>query len=240
MICVNAHIALHGKFVSNVRAERLEVVDGIKVGYLGFADVNSAGSLKEISSQGWADSKILAEKLFGRVAPGVRSLPLDLGIWPGPGVVCASSAVGLQAICSREFIVRNPSQLTSLIEELARGKDSYAVFMDSAEDWTAFAVWSCGRLKRSLSIDPGSGVVEDLGDRLAFEEPFWNGGNAVRESADYPLPFHPGDLGNEALREFFGFILEGREDDRCFDPEEVKIWEFEILHEDCVQLRIGE
>jgi hypothetical protein len=47
--------------------------------------------------------------------------------------------------------------------------------MHSVVDWFAFAVWQDGRLKRSLSLSPDSGVLEDIGAKLPFEEPYWSG-----------------------------------------------------------------
>ncbi|WP_410578150.1 DUF6928 family protein [Amycolatopsis sp. lyj-108] len=199
---------------------------GSKSAILVLSDVEPAAILRDISGKGQAESKALAERIAGSVSSDARLLPLDLAVWPEPGVVCVSSVAGLQVICSRGFITRTPSELTRLVGELAPDKKGYAVLMDSAEDWTAFAVWSDGRLQRSLSVDPEYGVVEELGDRLNFEGPFWEGVHSVQESAGYPLPFHPIDLGNKAMREFFGFILEGREDVHSFDPEDVEIWAF--------------
>ncbi|WP_432705771.1 DUF6928 family protein [Amycolatopsis taiwanensis] len=51
-----------------------------------------------------------------------------------------------------------------------------------------------------MSLNPEFGVIEDIGD-LSFEVPFWEGEHSV---PGYGLPFRPIDLGNEALREFFG------------------------------------
>jgi hypothetical protein len=82
--------------------------------------------------------------------------------------------------------------------------------MHSVVDWFAFAVWRCGRLERSLSLSPDSGVLEDIGAKLAFERPYWAGEHpAVEPDEDYPFPFHPLDLGEAALAEFFGYQLEG-------------------------------
>jgi hypothetical protein len=36
-----------------------------------------------------------------------------------------------------------------------------------------------------------------------------------------PLPFHPLELGEEALREFFGFQLEGFVDETLLEPEDI-------------------
>ncbi|MEV5608278.1 hypothetical protein [Streptomyces sp. NPDC052225] len=119
--------------------------------------------------------------------------------------------------------------MSDWVARIAGERDAFAVFMQSAEDWAAFAVWSGGKLVRSLSLNPSSGIIEDVGERLAFENDFWAGRKSVRSAESYDLPFHPIDLGNEALREFFGFILEGREDESCIDPEEVEIPAFRIL-----------
>ncbi|MFC7303223.1 DUF6928 family protein [Streptomyces monticola] len=168
-------------------------------------------------------SKHLAEMLLGVTSHEMGPLALDLAIWPNNGVVCAASLTGCEVICSRELARHQPSELSEWISSFAGGRDAYAVFMHSAEDWGAFAVWSGGHLLRSVSVNPYSGVIEDVGERIPFEVPFWEGERSVRNEASYSLPFHPIDFGNEALREFFGFILEGREDESCFDPEEVEI-----------------
>ncbi|MFJ9469886.1 DUF6928 family protein [Streptomyces caniferus] len=100
--------------------------------------------------------------------------------------------------------------------------------MDSAEDWSAFTVWSGSELVRAVSVNPGSGLIEDVGDRLPFEAPLWEGARRVLHTPGYALPFHPIALGNEALREFFGFILEGRESVGCLDPEGIEIPVFRV------------
>ncbi|MGW0522962.1 DUF6928 family protein [Crossiella sp. NPDC003009] len=68
-----------------------------------------------------------------------------------PGVVCTASLPGLDVVCSRALAKPRPSQLTDDVVGLADGRSAYAVFMHSAEDWAAFALWagggriSCGR-----------------------------------------------------------------------------------------------
>ncbi|WP_433544526.1 DUF6928 family protein (plasmid) [Streptomyces sp. CA-294286] len=59
-----------------------------------------------------------------------------------------------------------------------------------------------------------------------MERDFWAGQRPVRHAPGCPLPFHPLDLGNEVLRVFFGFVLEGRADDGCFHPEDVTLSAF--------------
>ncbi|GAA2042277.1 hypothetical protein GCM10009800_30990 [Nocardiopsis rhodophaea] len=74
-----------------------------------------------------------------------------------------------------------------------------------------------------MSVASSSGIIEDLGEQLSFEAPFWGGQSPCSDEVEYALTFHPIDLGNDAFREFFGFILEGHEDEYCIDPEEVEI-----------------
>ncbi|MFI9773016.1 DUF6928 family protein [Streptomyces sp. NPDC052415] len=174
-------------------------------------------------------SQHLAETVLRAASCETSLFTLDLAVWPDIGVVCAASFPEYEVVCSQELARSQPSELTDWISHLAGGRDAYAVFMHSAEDWGAFAVWSEGRLLRSLSVNPDSGIIENVGERLPFETPFWGGVHSVRDEAGYSLPFHPIDFGNEALREFFGFILEGREDESCVDPEEVEIPAFKVL-----------
>jgi hypothetical protein len=84
--------------------------------------------------------------------------------------------------------------------------------MHSVVDWLAFAVWEDGELVRSLSVSPDDGVLEDIGERLPFETPYWDGRFPLGDDDDnepYPLPFHPLEMGERTMRELFGFHAEG-------------------------------
>jgi hypothetical protein len=103
--------------------------------------------------------------------------------------------------------------------------------------WTipfAFAVWDNGELTRSLSLDPDGGVAENVGEPFAFEAPFWAGEHPVHRipgwpnQEPYPLPFHPLDLGEAALRELCGFILEGSASPEDIDAEAVGLHGFRL------------
>ena len=100
--------------------------------------------------------------------------------------------------------------------------------MHSVVDWLAFAVWKYGNLERSLSLSPDSGILEDIGEKLAFENPFWNGEYPAvdPEEDDYPFQFHPLELGEAALREFFGYVLEGVVDASLIEPENIPLMGF--------------
>ncbi|MFC8205083.1 DUF6928 family protein [[Kitasatospora] papulosa] len=190
------------------------------------------GAQRINSGEGGIDlpkSERLAEALLGTAVQAKGLLPLDLAVWPSPNVVCAASLASQEIICARDLAKNEPSRLTDAICSLAAGRSAYGVFMDSAEDWAAFAVWSADGLVRSLSVSPEVGVIEDVGARFSFEGAFWEGGRPVRSYPGYALPFHPLELGNEALKEFFGFVLEGDEGDSCFDPEDFEVPSFAAL-----------
>jgi hypothetical protein len=84
-----------------------------------------------------------------------------------------------------------------------------------------------GTLIRSLSLSPGSGILEDVGARLHFEEPYWSGRHPVSDDEDeqkaYPLPFHPLELGEAAIEELFGYQLEGLIDRTVLEPETIPL-----------------
>ena len=74
-------------------------------------------------------------------------------------------------------------------------------------------------------------MIEDIGERLAFELPYWDGEHPAvdpeEEPDGYPLPFHPLELGEQALREFFGFQLEGSVDVKLLEPERIHMLRFD-------------
>lgn len=124
-------------------------------------------------------------------------------------------------LAAKEFGIDYPSKLpTSFVSHGVSGT-VYLHAMHSVVDWFAFAQWSDGQLIRSLSLSPDSGVLEDIGRRLPFEEPYWSGQHPVGD--DYPFPFHPLELGEAALKEFFGYHLEGIIDSSLLQPESIPL-----------------
>jgi hypothetical protein len=132
---------------------------------------------------------------------------------------------GLSILAAKEFGIDYPSKLSEHF--LKEGKDGRIILhaMHSVVDWVAFAIWEKGKLRRSLSLAPDNGVIEDIGPRLTFEEPFWAGEHPVfdegEEGTDYPFCFHPLELGGKALLEFFGYELEGFLDQNVVDPAQI-------------------
>jgi hypothetical protein len=64
--------------------------------------------------------------------------------------------------------------------------------------------------------------VEDIGPKLSCEEPYWPGEHPAGHD-EYPFPLHPLDLGDAALREFFGYGLEGFHDPTLLDPGSIPL-----------------
>jgi hypothetical protein len=98
--------------------------------------------------------------------------------------------------------------------------------MHSAVDWFAFAIWERGELVRSLSLSPEYGVMEDIGQHLPFEAPYWAGELPVKVEEDevpYPFPFHPLELGEAVLKDQFGYQLEGYVDPSLLEPESIPL-----------------
>lgn len=120
---------------------------------------------------------------------------------------------GVTVVAAKEFGGDYPSKLDQRFLHHANGRNVYLHAMHSVVDWFAFAMWRNGALVRSLSVSPDSGVLEDNGEKLRFEVSYWNGQHPAVDPEDqedaYPLPFHPLELGEAALRELFGYQLEG-------------------------------
>jgi hypothetical protein len=133
---------------------------------------------------------------------------------------------GVSILAAKEFGIDYPSKLPAPFISAGGSGTVYLHAMHSVVDWLAFAQWINGKLVRSLSLSPDSGILEDIGQRMPFEEPFWSGQNPVTvddDEDDYPLPFHPLELGEAALKEFFGYQLEGLDGPKLLQPESIPL-----------------
>lgn len=123
-------------------------------------------------------------------------------VWPGVAIVCTS-----------QVALDRPSRLDPRFLAEGAGRTVYVHAMHSVVDWFALGVWGPdGELRRALSVSGGNEeIVENMGDRLAFEEPFWAGEFPATDDDedDYPFPFHPLELSEAALDNLFGFVFEG-------------------------------
>ena len=175
----------------------------------------------------------LATELF----PKDRLEPIDDGSLlytsPPDDEMSIGSFPGLSVVAAKEFGIDYPSTLPSRFLTRARDRTVYLHAMHSVVDWFAYAIWRNGVLERSLSLSPDHGVIEDIGPRLTFEQPYWSGQHPAFEPGDedegdppYPFPFHPLELGEAALREFFGYQLEGSPTLSDIDPESIPLAQY--------------
>jgi hypothetical protein len=174
------------------------------------------------------DDRRTAE-LLARVYPGCEIQSTDGntlgdGTYPPLGVSYLAAFKDTEVICSRQWMDYLPSELPAHLVEASAGRRLVLHAMHSVVDALTFAVWEDGRLIRSLSLSPDSGIVENIGTPYAFEAPYWAGQHPVEPDPDwedkepYPLAFHPLELGEDALRALAGFILEGRPHPDDVDP----------------------
>lgn len=150
---------------------------------------------------------------------------------PPDGVVYAGCFPGLIIICTAEVGGDYPSRLDRRFIDAADGRTVYLQCMHSVIDWFAFGIWKGGTLARALSISPDSGVLENIGGPLPFEEPYWGGKHPVETDPGddpYPLAFHPLELGENALRALFGFVYEGVPQPDDPDLEAVRLAGFRV------------
>ncbi len=193
--------------------------------------IGSDGSAKEILRSkpelDRAATAALAKKLF----PSEKLEPLSDGTLsftcPPDNELAIGCYPGLSIVAAKEFGIDRPSKLPAHFLESSPGHTIYLHAMHSVVDWFAYAIWEDGKLQRSLSLSPDSGVIEDLGNRLPFEESYWSGEHPAVDPEDeepaYPLTFHPLELGEAALLELFGYQLEGLVDPSQLDPEEIPL-----------------
>ncbi|MEU4221078.1 DUF6928 family protein [Actinoplanes sp. NPDC026623] len=152
-------------------------------------------------------------------------------VYPPDDTSYATALAGAELFCDRRLVCDPPSQLPATL--LRAGADRRIIMhgMHSVSDRLYFAVWENGSLVRSLSVSPDAGITENIGEPYDFERPYWAGERPVESTLSgdpYPLPFHPLELGEDALRALFGFILEGLPDPSDVDPYEVPVRGFRV------------
>jgi hypothetical protein len=182
-----------------------------------YADGDVRSVLQKAPPPDRAEARAVIERLY----PGHRITDIDDGNLsddpnPPDGEVYVGCFAGLTVVCTGDVALDKPSTVPPRFLAEARGRKTYVHAMHSVVDWAAFAVWgSDGALRRAVSLSPDSGIIEDLGEPYEFEKPYWAGERRLTHAPDYPLPFHPLELAEDALRAFFGFVYEGP----CLDDD---------------------
>jgi len=199
---------------------------GARTWMLVYADLGAREALKNRPLLNRDATSRLVHKLF----PTENLEPLGDGdlsyTCPPDNEIHIGCFTGVSVVAAKEFGIDYPSSLPQRFIA-AGGSGTVSLHaMHSVVDWFAYAQWVDGILVRSLSLSPDSGILEDIGARLPFEEPYWAGQHPAVDYNDvyYPFPFHPLELGEAALAELFGYQIEGMiDDDNLLEPETIPL-----------------
>ncbi|OZG72615.1 hypothetical protein BTA51_13885 [Hahella sp. CCB-MM4] len=190
-------------------------------------DAEPSRILKQVPNLNREKTDELVKELF----PKDKLEPIEDGSLsytnPPDDILYAGCFEGVTVLAAKEFALDFPTKLDARFVGGALGRFAFSHAMHSAVDWLAFSKWENGKLLRALSLSPDSDILEDVGERLPFEIPFWEGKHPATDpeddEADYPFAFHPLELGEEALKAFFGYQLEGYIDESLLEPEEIPL-----------------
>jgi len=176
-----------------------------------YSEGNPKDILRALPTLDREASRLLAERLFPNEVLTYHADGNLVNARPYSGDIYVGCFSGLTVVSAAEYPEDFPSRLAPGLIDAVAGGVLHLHAMSGTSGCFSYAIWHEGKLVRALSLAPETGVVEDFGARLVFELPYWEGCRAepFELSKDAPLPFHPTDLGEAALQEFFGFQLEG-------------------------------
>ncbi|TCN26345.1 hypothetical protein EV644_1631 [Kribbella orskensis] len=209
---------------------------GAKTALLAFAE----GDIRPALLGATPAERAETEALVRRIHPGYGVVPVDNGptlldcVYPPDDITYATTLAGAELYCDRRLVLNRPSKLPEHLRQVGAGRRIIMHGMHSVVDWLGFAVWEDGVLVRSLSLSPDGGIQENIGEPYDFELPYWAGAHPVEpvpgwpDQPAYPLPFHPLELGEEALRALFGFVIEGFPDADDIDVDTVHLHGFRV------------
>jgi hypothetical protein len=209
---------------------------GAKTGLLVYADGHAPDLLRQVGKADPEQTSAMMRRLYpGWEIEACEGSALYSGVYPLDGTAYAASWPGVEIVCDRRVMIDTPSQLPRHLVAASAGRRLILHAMHSVVDWLAFAVWEDGRLIRSLSLSPDHGIIENIGEPLPFELPYWAGHRPAdvipwpgEEAEPYALPFHPLELAEDALRELCGFVQEGMPEPGDVDTENIALHGFAV------------
>jgi hypothetical protein len=188
-----------------------------------------ADSLRQLPRADAERTAALVAEIFpGYQVEPVQGWPLEESTYPDDDVAYALSAPGIDIMCDQRFMLDKPPELPAHVLDVAAGRRVALCAMHSVSDWFAYAVWANGELVRSLSLSLPHRIVEDIGEPLEFEQPFWARRQAATDRSRGALGFHPLDLGQQAMRFLFGFALEGRPEPDDVDAAQITMLGYRV------------
>jgi hypothetical protein len=202
---------------------------GAKTALLAFCD----GDIRPALLGAARSERTEVEALVRQIYPGYLVRSADDGtLWdnldPPRNMTYATVLAGAELFCDGRLMLDRPSKLPEHLRNAGGGRRIIMHGMHSAVDWLGFAVWEDRRLVRSLSLAREVGIQENIGEPYDFELPYWAGEHSADLPGEepYPLPFDPLDLGEEALRALFGFVVEDHPHPDDIDAEAVHLYGF--------------
>ncbi|MFG2971596.1 DUF6928 family protein [Streptomyces sp. NPDC048331] len=209
---------------------------GAKTGLLVYADGDVPGLLRQVGAADLEPTSLMMRRLYpGCEIEECEGSFLGEGVYPPDGTTYGASWSGVELVCDQRVMIDLPSQLPEHFVAASAGRRLVLHAMHSVVDWLAFAVWEDGQLIRSLSLSPDGGIMENIGEQLPFERPYWAGDRPAdvipwpgEEEEPYALPFHPLELGEDALRALCGFIQEGYPESDDVDADSIGLHGFRV------------
>ncbi|MER5476031.1 hypothetical protein ABT026_03430 [Streptomyces sp. NPDC002734] len=212
---------------------------GAKTGVLVYADGDVPPLLRQVGAADPARTTAMMRRLYPgweiEECQADEGACLSTGVYPPEGTAYAAAWPGLEVVGDQRVMIDRPSELPEYLVAASAGRRLVLHAMHSVVDWLAFAVWEDGRLVRSLSLSPDSGIIENIGEPLPFEVPYWAGDRPAdvvpwpdEDEEPYPLPFHPLDLGEDALRALCGFVQEGMPEPDDIDASAISLHGFRV------------
>lgn len=198
--------------------------------------LRAEGDVRSILQSAPPIDRAATRALVARLYPEHQLVEIDDGNLlenpnPADPHVYAGCFPSLTVVCASEVGIDRPSRLDRRFRGGTACGEAYLHAMRSDVDWFAYAIWDAGgALRRSLSLCPEFGIMEDLGEPLPFETPYWAGDRTpgADDGRGYPLPFRPMAMGEDALLALFGFTFHGERRDGDPDPEKVVLAGFTL------------
>ena len=118
-------------------------------------------------------TRAFAERLFpGADIEEIGDELLADALDPPEGVAYLGCFSGLDLVCNWKVMPDRPSQLDPDVRGATERRQTYLYALHADADWCSYGVWRDGELVRAFSACPDPGVIEDVGDRLGFEDSY--------------------------------------------------------------------